>query len=567
MELISQHAKKIMEDCKKIAKAAGLVINTETIEYIVTNQDMLELSPKVMIPTLYDLWINDIGVHQGKGFYKVYPSNAYETVINTRPAISFYNDNNPDWLNVMIFYHVLGHVDFFQNNFFYKRTWNEDFCGKALSDKRLIDNIRREKGKDKRWVDYVIEFFRTVDNLVAFYPELEEKHISSGLSKKVDFYFGDFLEKKKGGVKVFYDELERYNKSVVELGEKQGENAFFADSEFRSKYPEFEAVFLKYQKKKKKEKTTRDVMQFIMEHSPFIKKDGNEWMKQVGEVVRETSLYFQPQIRTKTVNEGWASYWHQELFTKDKRVGGHEVDFARIDSFVTSVPRVGKNPYAIGLRLLQFIEELADKGKLSQEFQLIKNRQERKSYNQKTGKGKEALFDVRRNFDDFMLFNFLPPDEFQDFVDKHNLVVVDRVLNQKKWKWDYYIKSKIEEDYRKKMIDSLYHPAQITIDETRTSADGGLHLYHFFEGKQLITEHIPHVLEALEYLWCGPGGGAPITLNMIEFEGNKDHHWRKIWDPDFESDYKKKRTIYKRQNGAFSSSSKVISTGVKGGTK
>jgi stage V sporulation protein R len=56
-----------------------------------------------MIPTLYDYWVHDVEVLKEKGKYELYPGNPYETVINTRPAISFYNDNNPDWLNVMIF--------------------------------------------------------------------------------------------------------------------------------------------------------------------------------------------------------------------------------------------------------------------------------------------------------------------------------------------------------------------------------------------------------------------------------------------------------------------------------
>ncbi|MCP3875499.1 MAG: SpoVR family protein, partial [Desulfobacteraceae bacterium] len=169
MELVSQHVKGIMEECKLRARDHGLKFDNETLEYIVTNRDMIELSPKVMIPTLYDYWVHDVRVLSGKGMYEAYPSNPYETVINTRPAISFYNDNNPDWLNVMIFYHVLGHIDFFQNNLFYKNTWDIDLTGQALSDKRLIAQLRSEKG---RWVDYAIEFARGIDNLVGYQKEL-----------------------------------------------------------------------------------------------------------------------------------------------------------------------------------------------------------------------------------------------------------------------------------------------------------------------------------------------------------------------------------------------------------
>ena len=89
MQLIDQHAKRIMEGCKERARDAGLRFADETLEYVVTNRDLLELSPKVMIPTMYDYWVHDVEVLQGKGRYELYPNNPFETVVNTRPAISF----------------------------------------------------------------------------------------------------------------------------------------------------------------------------------------------------------------------------------------------------------------------------------------------------------------------------------------------------------------------------------------------------------------------------------------------------------------------------------------------
>lgn len=108
-----------------------------------------------MIPTLYDYWVHDVEVLKEKRKYELYPGNPYETVINTRPAISFYNDNNPDWLNVMIFYHIIAHIDFFQNNLYFRHTWDYDFTARALFDKRMIARLRSEKG---RRLNYVLEF-------------------------------------------------------------------------------------------------------------------------------------------------------------------------------------------------------------------------------------------------------------------------------------------------------------------------------------------------------------------------------------------------------------------------
>jgi len=502
MELIDQHTKKIMEGCKERARAAGLRFEDETLEYIVTNRDLLELSPKVMIPTLYDYWVHDVEVLKEKGKYELYPGNPYETVINTRPAISFYNDNNPDWLNVMIFYHVIGHIDFFQNNLFFRHTYDYDFTGQALSDKRLIARLRAEKG---RWVDYVIEFARNIDNIVGYHEELSGFHRPpvTTQTKRLNFYFDVFLQSEKE-VKIseYVKEIEKYNECMEQYGDL-GEDSFFSDVE--KKYPEFEALFKKSLEKKPERKL--DTLQFLMENSEFLNKEENKWMKSVLQVVQKTSLFFQPQIRTKIMNEGWASYWHETLFLQDGRIKGHEVDFARVNSGVTSMPRVGLNPYALGMRLFYFIEELADKGMYSFEFRKLADADERKYFDTKTGQGRDFIFKTRENFCDFTFINTFVD---QDFVTRNKLFVAGQRLNQAKMVWEYYVKSRKAEDYRNMLMDSLYHPPYIEID-TQKDKGNTLYLVHHFEEKPLVQEFIANTMMGIEYLW-----GWPVQLETSE---------------------------------------------------
>ena len=484
-----------MEGCKERARKCGLRFQDETLEYIVTNRDLLELSPKLMIPTLYDYWVHDVDVIKEKGRYELYPANPYETVINTRPAISFYNDNNPDWLNVMIFYHVLAHIDFFQNNLFFRHTWDYDFTGQALSDKRVIAKLRAEKG---RWVDYVIEFSRGIDNLAGFHDELTRLNritITDG-SKRLDFYFDVFLQsEKKAKTSEYLKEIERYNDCANKYGDL-GEQTFF--SEVTTKYPEFEAVFEKSIKEKPKHKM--DLIQFLMENSEFLNKDENKWMKSVLQVVRKTSIFFQPQIRTKIMNEGWASYWHEKLFLQDDRIKGHEVEFARVNAGVTSMPRVGLNPYALGMRLFSYIEEIADKGKYSIEFKRLHDAEEREQFDTHTGQGQDFIFKVRENLCDFMFVNSFVE---QDFVTRHKLFVAGKRLNTAKMVWEYYVKSRKAEDYRQMLIDSLYHPPHIEIDMEKSN-NNTLYLMHNFEEKPLVSEFIANTMLGIEYLWGGP---------------------------------------------------------------
>jgi len=565
MDLIDTKTKRIMERCKRRAWDAGLKFDKETMEYIVTNNDLNELSPKVMIPSLYDYWVHDVDVLKEKGRYEVYPNNPYETVINTRPATSFYNDNNPDWLNCMIFYHVLAHIDFFQNNIFFSHTWSDDFKEQALADKRLLNRIREELGGEKRWVDYVIEFTRGIDNLVGYHKELNlgqefYNEIFGQTSEEVDFYFGEFsknlFDSKEITRNDYLEEFARYNKSIETHGEKIGEEIFFKDPSFKNRHPEFFGLFKKY--KKKKEKKSFDLIQYLMNNSDFLRKEKNEWMKQVKQVVRRTSLFFQPQIRTKIMNEGWASYWHEELFLEDEMLKTHETDYSKVNAKVVSMPKFGINPYAIGKKLFEFIEGLADKGKLSLRYQMLKDVGERKVFLdlEEAVKKKNILFDVRKNLADDMFVNFLTDEDFNDFVRQNRLFVVGRRLHPNDHrKWQYYIKDKSGEAYRKMIRRQLYHPPCIKVDKERTK-NGVLRLNHFFEGRSLVEDWIKPVLKGIEFLWRGksyPYGG-PVQLETTQFEITEEDKALMELGSEKEVRYKEQRVVFTIDKGVFTRS-------------
>ena len=506
MELINQHTKKIMEGCKERASDAGLKFDKATLEYMVTNTDPLELSPKNMIPTLYDYWLQDIEVLRSKGEYEYYPNNPYETVINTRPAISFYNNENPDWMNVMIFYHVIAHVDFFQNNRFFEQTWDYDFKEKALTEKRIVSKIRSQKG---RAVDYIIEFTRGIDNLVGYFASLKEKEDVElfKLPEQIDYYFNHFIQNQTSfGMQMYLEEIERYNK-IEEIEGKSKEELFLAL--VNGKNPEFDDNFQKY-KKEYKQNVVQDLIQFILEESSFINKEENIWMKSVISIIRDTSLYFSPQIRTKIMNEGWASYWHEKLFLKDERIRGHEVGFAKVNAKVTSLSKVGLNPYAIGWRLFMHIEELANKGMYSYDFRKLNEIEQRKKFDTSSGKGNDFIFFIRENYCDATFLNTFIE---QDFIDKYKLMVVGQRLNSVKNVKEYYVKSKKAKDYKSMIVNSLYHPPYITFSK---DDEGVLYLKHHFEGKELLRDYIPNTLIGLEYLW-----GNKVNLETMELDWEK----------------------------------------------
>jgi stage V sporulation protein R len=520
MELVNQRTKFIMEGCKERARSAGLRFDNETLEYIVTNRDLIDLTPKLMIPTLYDYWVHDVEVLREKGRYELYPSNPYETVINTRPAISFYNDNNADWLNVMIFYHVLAHIDFFQNNTFFRNTWDFDFTGQALSDKRLVAKLRSEKG---RWVDYVVEFARGIDNLAGYYSELAsfDRAPESARMASVDYYFDVYLQTiRRVSPGDYIKELERYNQCVRDFGD-MADQAFFTD--IYAKNPEFKTYLTR--KTGRRGSAGCDVLQYLMQHSEFLKKHDNTWINSLLEVVRNTSLFFQPQIRTKIMNEGWASYWHEKLFLSDDRILGHEVDFARAHAMIASLPRVGLNPYALGMRLFDYIEEIGNKGRCSMEFKRLNDIRKRNDFDRHTGNGNDLIFQVRKDICDSMFIGYID----QDFMTRHDLFVTGRRLDRDRMVWEYYVKSRKAPDYRDMLARHLYHPPWIEIEKTRTTGNT-LYLYHHFEGKPLVHEYISNTMLGIEYLWGGPV--MLETSEVVPVQNSSRHSRNQRNDPD-----------------------------------
>ena len=54
----------------------------------------------------------------------------------------------------------------------------------------------------------------------------------------------------------------------------------------------------------------RDILGHLLLHAPF-----EEWQQEVLAMLRDEAYYFLPQMLTKIMNEGWASFWHSRLMT------------------------------------------------------------------------------------------------------------------------------------------------------------------------------------------------------------------------------------------------------------
>jgi stage V sporulation protein R len=103
----------------------------------------------------------------------------------------------------------------------------------------------------------------------------------------------------------------------------------------------------------------------------------------------------------------------------------------------------------------------------------------------------------------------------QDFMDKHKLFVSGKRLNAQKGVWEYYVKSRDANEYKRMLIDSLYHPPHIEVQNGQ-GHEGCLYLNHIFEGKPLLKEFIENTMLGIEYLW-----GEPVKLETTEWGEDK----------------------------------------------
>lgn len=81
-------------------------------------------------------------------------------------------------------------------------------------------------------------------------------------------------------------------------------------------------------------------------------------------MLHDEMLYFWPQMETKIMNEGWASYWHQRIMRELDLTAEETVEYAKLNSSVVQPSRQSLNPYYLGLKIFEDIEKRWDRDKM-----------------------------------------------------------------------------------------------------------------------------------------------------------------------------------------------------------
>jgi stage V sporulation protein R len=343
-------------ELESLAREQGL--DFFPVSFEVVPQDIMTEVAAYGLPTRARHWSYG-KVYQSQRLYGTMGlSKIYEIVLNSDPSFAFLLDTNPDIANLLVAAHVFGHVDFFKNNALFA-TSNRNMINDAVSHALRIDTYIERYG------------IEIVEHLMD-----------------IGFALDRHLDPHKG--------LTRHPYPARKVVEKERPVLPYDDL-FVPAAPSITQVI---EGERFPPHAERDLLWFLATYAPL-----DDWQRDILQIIREESYYFYPQFMSKIMNEGWASYWHAELFHLYDGVTPDEmIDFAQLHAGVVNPgARYSVNPYYLGYTILVDIEKRWDQ--LHQE-------------GSSPITGRQKLFEVRRTEDDIsFLRNYLT----EELVEKLNL--------------------------------------------------------------------------------------------------------------------------------------------------
>jgi stage V sporulation protein R len=466
---------KFDKEVQEIAHEFGLDFFPQEFD-VIPVQKMLEILA-YHFPVNFSHWSFGRDYEREKTKYEYGFGIPYEVVLNSDPCRAYLMNTNPFPVQVMVMAHVCGHNDFMKNNLHFKPT-RRDILPSASEAAIRFQKYEKRFGQEEM-----------------------ERAINSGLSIDTnidpDFFIREESEEEqkerlttppaKPDVPGPYDDLINRKKKDQPPADH-----------YNSKTPL---------------EPERDVLLYIINHSP---KPLKEWEKDVLSVIRGQSRYFMPQRRTKIMNEGWATFWHMRimdrLFKKgllnEEEHGYYNLYNARV---LATNPRM-QNPYLVGLRFLEDVEDRWDKGRFGKEWEECEDPKKREAWDLNLGQGREKIFEVRRRYSDrFFVEEFLTEKLVEDldlylYEGQQEHGEIRYVITEKDWR---RIKSLLVSQM------STFGIPRIMVEEGDYMGKRELYLKHAFEGIELDQEYREKTIEHTFYLW-----DRPIHLESV-VDGNK----------------------------------------------
>lgn len=295
--------------------ASGFGLDFYPMRYEICPADIIYTFGAYGMPTRFSHWSFGKQFHKMKLQYDLGLSQIYELVINSNPCYAFLLDTNTLTQNKLIIAHVLAHCDFFKNNVRFSNT-RRDMVESMTATAERIAGYEREYGKDE------VEQF--LDAVLAI-----QEHIDPSIMRpKLSWSEEDELEEEKAPIKSPYDDL-------WSLEEK--------DKVYKP---------IRRRLKQFPPKPEKDLLLFLEEHS----RELEDWQRDILTMMREEMLYFWPQLETKIMNEGWASFWHQRIMRELNLTTPETIEYAKLNAGVVQPSKTSINPYYLGIKIFEDIE-------------------------------------------------------------------------------------------------------------------------------------------------------------------------------------------------------------------
>ena len=397
------------------------------------------------MPGRFSHWTHGKAYQVQKMMYDYGLSKIYELVINTNPCYAFLLETNTVLQNKLVAAHVLAHSDFFANNAYFGETSRRMVDTMALNAER-IRRYEYEHGTDD--VEKLLDAVLSIQEHVDPHARTEDAH----------------TDRRKPAVRP-----ERAYDDLWDLGDQANSGAQpdpRPASDLRPSRP------------------LRDILLFIMEHSPRL----SDWERDVVAIVRAEMLYFYPQMQTKIVNEGWASYWHARIMRELDLTQDEYVEFAQLHSAILQPSQRSLNPYHLGFRMLEDIERRC---------------------NEEGKDGRARLMEIRETESDVSLIrNYLTEDLVRDM----DLFLYQRIGDE------LVIVDKSWEDVRQRLVTQLasHGIPLIYVEDGDYAGNRELYLRHSWDGQPLDLEYARKTLEYVFRLW-----GRQIWLETRKAEDEK----------------------------------------------
>lgn len=423
--------------------ATGFGLDFYPMRYEICPSEIIYTFGAYGMPTRFSHWSFGKQFHKMKLQYDFGLSKIYELVINSDPCYAFLLDSNSLVQNKLIVAHVLAHCDFFKNNARFRNT-KRDMVESMSATAERIREYEELHGKKE------VETF--LDALLAI-----EEHIDPSLMRpKLAWTMEDEEEEEEiKAAATEYDDL--WNLENKDAPKK-------STAKRRKKFPP---------------RPEKDIMLFIEQYS----RDLADWQRDIMTMIREEMLYFWPQLETKIMNEGWASYWHQRIMRELDLTSGESIEFAKLNAGVVQPSRTSINPYYLGLKVFEDIEERYD----NPTEEMIK-------LGIKPGSGREKMFEVREIESDI---SFL-----RNYLTKDLVMREDMYLFQKQGK-DYKIVDKAWEQVRDQLVSMRVNGGfpYITVNDGDYMRNGELYLKHWYEDIELDLKYLEKVMPYVHQLW------------------------------------------------------------------